>query len=226
MAGDRADNFQLKTLKPTTSFTVRPEVEFATSPVSYYRDVAAATAGDATAMDVDVPSTSTAARERITAIGVASGGKLSKAEQGRAIWVWQGEEASEHTQIVLSNPVASLLSTCIPSHPLVAITSKDVVFFSSDLTPHTLTLPVPAGSGPLVQARIQSLPSQTGARIVLIYGNGSVLLLKADFEEIAISTIGMSVLPGVGNADRIATGDVAQDGTVTAISESLIVVLF
>jgi hypothetical protein len=73
--------------------------------VSFYRDVERVTAGeDDVAMDEDGPSTSAATvRERVTAVGVQSGGRLTKPEQGRAIWVWAGEDQTEHTQILVSS---------------------------------------------------------------------------------------------------------------------------
>jgi hypothetical protein len=55
-----------------------------------------------------------------------------------------------------------------------------------------------------------------------MYDNGLVALLKVDFGELAVTSLGESLLPGLSRNETVATGDVSQDGTVTAISESSI----
>ncbi|KAL1413461.1 hypothetical protein Q8F55_001229 [Vanrija albida] len=185
--GDGVWTYDIKTLKPTTSFTVPPSTVFATAPVSFVPP-----AGEDDAMD---------GGERVTAVGVHSGDGVRG--EARALWVWCGDEGERKT-VALETAVHSLHPTA-GGWPLVAVGADGALaLVSSDLTVSPLARKDKAArtlAAAVVGRRVAVVDQRGRARVYTIDGDRAELALD------------VALVPEHG----LLAADINDDGVITAI---------
>jgi hypothetical protein len=76
---------QLSSHRATTSFTVSPSTRFSSSPISFHISSS--------------PSAPTKIKQRRTVVGIAHGEDVGKDEQGKVVWIWDGDDVYEKRSI-------------------------------------------------------------------------------------------------------------------------------
>ncbi|KAL7424115.1 hypothetical protein Q5752_001700 [Cryptotrichosporon argae] len=191
--GDGVWTYDLKTLRPTTSFSVPSSTVFASAPASFY-----VKSGDSIELE----------RERVTAVAVEYGEGVKRGAGGRALWLWRGEEAADKMVIELEAPCHSL-QALEGAVPLVAVTSAGLVLFDDELAPRALGYNTP---GAVVAARVTA--DKAGAvRAVLVCQDGNVHVIRVDDDDVRVV--------GTGSVGReLVRADVSEDGTIVGIDSA------
>lgn len=122
---------QLKTLRPTTSYTVPPGTVFTTTPLSYMppaqpsgqskgKGKAPAPAADAEMGSSVESEEEEKGPQRTTLVGVKTGQRGNKEKEGGELWIWRGEDNQKTSVSVRTD------TTCM-SHWMLLINSWTTV---------------------------------------------------------------------------------------------------
>lgn len=153
-------------------------------------------------------------------IGLASGDKVSSAEQYRTLSVWKGDETFECVNIALEHPVQEL-EYIEGSEAFLAASDDAITIVDSDLTPRCLRFSplkktTPGGRSTTLRKVLVLRPSR-GAdedvlEVVLVYNAGSAIILRvSDFAGPDAKIVNERVVNLAGEATHLAKGEEIVD---------------
>lgn len=179
-------NEQIKTLRPTTSFTVPPSTSFSCAPVSF--------------VTAETEETGEASSSRVTAAVV---------DNGRAVWVWSGEEG-EKRSVSLETPAHSVHNVR-GDWPLVVVGGDgSLSLLDSELKVTSL---VQSRKGARVHAAgVVDVP----LRVVVVDERGRAYVYTLDVTAPRAELLADAPLANTS----VLAADVGSDGTLTAIDNA------
>ncbi|KAK4686673.1 hypothetical protein P7C73_g3446, partial [Tremellales sp. Uapishka_1] len=224
--GDGVWTYDLKTLRPTTSFTVPPSTLFSTPPISFVpaENVNKKQKTMIDEMEVDETEDSESnSPQRTTIVGIQKGEGVKKAEEGKMLWVWKGEEGGEKEVISVQHPLHSIHHLASTAFPILLVGSDSrFALLDASLQSHPVEVPRAVSSAKKasnLSAKIISSSAAT-SKLVTIDSRGHVMVVKVDHGDessLKAEKVNDGWISSDGKERDLVFADISEEGTISAI---------